>query len=75
MYPLKNNSVIKLSFSFNFTIKFIFISSSFLRAKNWLSFKIIILLIYILIIPNGVPIVVIRKHRLNIKIVINSFFL
>jgi len=28
-----------------------------------------------LIIPNGVPIVVIRKHRLNIEVVIKSFSL
>ena len=75
MHPLKNNSVIKLSFSFSFTIKFSFTSLSFLRAKNWLFSKIIILLVYILIIPNKVPIVVIRKQRLNIKIVIKSFSL
>jgi hypothetical protein len=75
MHPLKNNSVVKLSFSFSFIIKFIFTSLSFLRVKNWLSFKIIILLIYILIIPNGVPIVIIRKQGLNIKVVIKSFSL
>ena len=75
MYPLKSNSIIKLSFSFNFAIRFTFTNLSSLRAKNWLSFKIIILLVYILMIPNRVPIVVIRKHRLNIKVVINSFFL
>ena len=75
MHLLKSNSVIKLNFSFGFIIKFTFTSLSSLRIKNWLSFKIIILLIYILTIPNGVPIVVIRKHRLNIKVVINSFFL
>jgi len=28
-----------------------------------------------LTIPNGAPIVVIRKHRLNIKVVIKSFSL
>jgi predicted ferric reductase len=61
MYPLKSNSVIELSFFFSFTIKFIFTSSSSLRAKNWLFFKIIISLVYILIILNGVPVVIIRK--------------
>ena len=75
MHLLKSNSIIKLSFSFGFAIKFIFTSLSFLRAKNWLSLRIIILLIYILIIPNGVPVVVIRKQGLNIKVVIKSFFL
>ena len=75
MHPLKNNSVVKLSFSFNFTIKFIFTSLSSLRAENWSSFRIIVLLIYILIILNGVPIVIIRKQGLNIDIVIKSFFL
>jgi len=61
MYLLKSNSVIKLSFSFGFTIRFTFTSLSSLRAKNWLSPKIIILLVYIPIIPNRVPIVIIRK--------------
>ena len=61
MHLLKSNSVIKLSFFFSFVIKFVFTSLSFLRAKNWLSFKIIVLLVYMLTIPNGVPIVVIRK--------------
>ena len=75
MHPLKNNSIVKLSFSISFTIRFIFTNSSSLRAENWLSFKIIILLVYMLIIPNRVPIVVIRKYKLNIKIVINSFSL
>ena len=75
MHPLKSNSIIKLSFSFSFAIKFIFTSLFSLRAKNWLSPKIIILLIYMLIIPNGVPVVVIRKQRLNIKVVIKSFSL
>ena len=74
MHPLKNNNVIKLSFSFGFTIKFTFTSLSFLRAKNWLSFKIIILLVYMPMISNKVPIVVIRKQGLNIKVVIKSFF-
>jgi hypothetical protein len=75
IHLLKNNSIIKLSFSFSFTIRFIFTNSFSLRAENWLSFKIIILLVYILIIPNGVPVVIIKKHGLNIKVVINSFFL
>ena len=75
MHSLKNNIIIKLSFSFGFAIRFIFTNLSSLRAENWLSFKIIILLIYILMIPNRVPIVIIKKHRLNIKVVINSFSL
>ena len=37
--------------------------------------KIIILSIYILIIPNKVPVVVIRKQGLNIKVIIKSFSL
>ena len=61
MHPLKSNSVIKLNFSFGFTIRFTFTSLSSLRAKNWSSPKIIVSSIYIPIIPNGVPIVVIRK--------------
>jgi len=75
MYLLKSNSVIRLSFSFSFAIRFTFTSLSSLRAKNWLSPKIIILLVYILIILNRVPIVVIRKQGLNIKVVIKSFSL
>ena len=75
MNLLKSNSVIKLSFSFGFTIRFIFINLSFLRAKNWLSLKIIILLVYMPIIPNRVFIVIIKKYKLNIKVVINSFSL
>ena len=75
MYLLKSNSVIKLSFSFGFTMRFIFTNLSSLRVKNWSSSKIIILLVYILIIPNRVPIVVIKKQRLNIDIVIKSFSL
>ena len=75
MHPLKNNSIIKLSFSFSFAIRFTFTSLSFLRVKNWLSPKIIILLVYIPIIPNRVPIVVIKKYRLNIEVVIKSFSL
>ena len=61
IYPLKNNNVVKLSFSFSFTIKFTFISLFSLKVKNWLFPKIIILLVCMLIIPNKVPIVVIRK--------------
>ena len=75
MYLLKSNSVVKLSFSFSFTIRFAFTNLSSLRAKNWSSFKIIILLIYILIILNKVPVVVIRKQGLNIKVIIKSFSL
>jgi len=61
IYLLKSNGIIKLSFSFSFAIRFAFISLSSLRAKNWSSPKIIILLVYILMIPNGVPVVIIRK--------------
>ena len=61
MHLLKSNNIIKLSFFFSFTIKFIFTSLFFLRVMNLLFFKIIILLIYMLIIPNSVPIVIIRK--------------
>ena len=75
MHLLKSNSVIKLSFSFSFVIRFIFTNLSSLRVKNWLSPKIIILLVYMLIIPNKVPIVIIRKQGLNIKVVIKSFSL
>ena len=75
MHLLKSNSIIKLSFSFSFAIRFAFTSLSSLRAKNWLSPKIIILLVYMLTILNGVPIVVIRKYRLNIEVVIKSFSL
>ena len=75
MHLLKSNSILKLSFSFSFTIKFIFTSLSSLRAKNWSFFKIIILLVYMPMIPNKVPIVVIRKQRLNIKVVIKSLSL
>ena len=75
MYLLKNNSIIKLSFFFNFIIRFTFTNLFSLKAKNLLSFKIIMLLVYILIIPNKVPMVVIRKQGLNIDIVIRSFFL
>ena len=75
IYPLKSNSVIKLSFFFSFAIIFTFTNLSSLRAKYWLSFNIIILLVYMLMIPNRVPIVIIRKQELNIKVVIKSFFL
>ena len=75
MYLLKNNSIVKLSFSFSVAISFTFTNSFSLRAENWLSFKIIILSVYILIILNRVPIVIIRKQGLNIDIIIKSFFL
>ena len=75
MHLLKSSGVIKLSFSFSFAIRFAFTSLSSLRANNWLSPKIIILLVYILIILNRVPIVIIRKYRLNIEVVIKSFSL
>ena len=75
MHPLKSNSIIKLSFSFSFAIRFAFTSLSSLRAKNWSSPKIIILLVYMLIIPNRVPAVIIRKQGLNIEVVIKSFSL
>ena len=75
MHPLKNNGIVKLSFSFSFIIRFTFINLSSLRAENWLSFKIIILLIYIPTIPNRVSVVVIRKQGLNIKVIIKSFSL
>jgi len=75
MHLLKSNSVVKLSFSFGFAIRFTFTSSSFLRAENWLSPKIIILLVYIPMILNGVPVVIIRKQGLNIEVVIKSFSL
>jgi hypothetical protein len=75
IYPLKSNSVVKLSFSFSFTMRFTFINLSSLRAENWLSPKIIISSVYIPIILNRVPIVVIRKQGLNIEVVIKSFSL
>jgi hypothetical protein len=75
MHPLKSNSVVKLSFSFSFTIKFAFINLFSLKIKNWLFFKIIILSVYMPMILNKVPVVIIRKQRLNIKVVIKSFFL
>ena len=75
MYLLKSNSIIKLSFSFSFAMRFTFTNSFSLRAENWLFFKIIVLLVYMLIIPNKVPIVIIKKQGLNIKVVIKSFSL
>ena len=75
MYLLKSNGVIKLSFSLSFTIRFTFINLSSLTAENWLSLKIIILLVYMLIILNEVPIIIIRKQGLNINIIIKSFSL
>jgi len=75
MHPLKSNGVVKSSFSFSFAIRFAFTSLSSLRAKNWSSPKIIVLLVYMLTIPNRVPIVVIRKQGLNIEVVIKSFSL
>jgi hypothetical protein len=75
MHLLKSNGVIKLSFSFSFAIRFTLTSLSSLRVKNWLSPKIIVLLVYIPTIPNRVPVVVIRKHRLNVEVVIKSFSL
>ena len=75
MYPLKSNNIIKLSFSFSFAIKFTFTSSSFLKVKNWSSFNIIILLVYMPKILNKIPVVIIRKQRSNIKVVIKSFSL
>jgi len=75
MHLLKSNGVIKLSFSFGFAIRFIFTSLSSLRAKNWSSPKIIVLLIYIPTIPNRVSVVIIRKQGLNVKVVIISFSL
>jgi hypothetical protein len=75
VHLLKSNRVIKLSLFFSFIIKFFFTSLFSLRAKNWLFFKIIILSVYILIIPNRVPIIITRKQGLNIKVVIRSFSL
>jgi len=75
MHLLKSNSIVKLSFSFGFAIRFTFTSLSSLRAKNWSSPKIIILLVYMPTILNRVPIVVIRKQGLNIKVIIKSFSL
>jgi len=75
IHLLKSNSVIKLSLSFSFAIRFTFTNLSSLRAKNWSSPKIIILLVCILIILNKVPVVVIKKQGLNIEVVIKSFSL
>jgi len=75
MHLLKSNSIVKLSFSFSFAIRFAFTSSSSLRAKNWSSPNIIILLVYIPIILNRVPVVIIKKLGLNVEVVIKSFSL
>jgi len=75
MHLLKSNSVIKLSFSFSFAIRFAFTSLSSLRAENWSSPKIIILLVYMPTILNRVPIVIIRKQGLNVEVIIKSFSL
>jgi hypothetical protein len=75
IYPLKSSGVVKLSFSFGFIIRFTFTSLSSLRAKNWLSFKIIVLLVCMPTIPNRVLVVIIRKYKLNIEVVIKSFSL
>ena len=75
MYPLKNNSIVKLSFSFGFAIRFTFTSLSSSRAKNWSSPKIIVSSVYMLIILNGVFMVVMRKHGLNVEVVIKSLSL
>ena len=75
IHPLKSNSIVKLSFSFSFTMRFTFTNLSSLRAENWLFFKIVILLVYILTIPNKIPVVIIRKQGLNIKVIIKSFSL
>ena len=61
MHLLKSNSIIRLNFSFSFIIKFTFTNLSSLKAKNWSSPKIIILLVYIPIIPNRVPVIIIKK--------------
>jgi hypothetical protein len=65
IHLLKSNSVIKFAFTSSFS----------LRVENWLFLKIIISSVYILIIPNKVPVVIIRKQGLNINIVIKSFSL
>jgi hypothetical protein len=75
IHLLKSNSVIKLSFSFSFIIKFTFTSLFSLRVKNCSFPKIIISSVYILTIPNKVPVVIIRKQGLNIDIVIKNFSL
>jgi hypothetical protein len=75
MHLLKNNSVIKLSFSFGFTIKFTFTNLFSLRIKNCSFPKIIISSVCMPMILNRVPVVIIRKQGLNIKVVIKSFSL
>ena len=61
MYLLKSNSIVKLSFSFSFAIRFAFTNLFSLKAENWSSLKIIILLVCMLTILNRVPVVIIRK--------------
>ena len=75
MHLLKSNSIIKLNFFFSFIIKFAFTSLFSLRVKNWSFSKIIISSVYMPIILNRVPIIVIRKQGLNIEVVIKSFSL
>ena len=67
IHLLKNNSIIKLSFSFGFIIRFTFTNLFSLKAKNWLSFKIIILLVYMLTILNRVSIFIISTIMRNFK--------
>jgi len=74
MYLLKSNGVVELSFSFGFAMRFAFTSLFSLRAENWLSPKIIISSVYMLMILNGVPVVIMRKHGLNVEVIIKSFF-
>ena len=62
MHPLKSNSAVELSFSFGFAVRFAFTSLSFLRAENWLSPKMIVLLVCMPTIPNRVPVAIIRKY-------------
>ena len=75
MHLLKSNGVIKLSFFFGFAIKFVFTSLSSLRAENWSSPRIIVSSVYMPTIPNGVPVVVMRKQGSNVEVVIKSFSL
>ena len=75
MHLLKSYNIIKLSFFFSFVISFTFTNLFSLRGENWLFFKIIISFIYILIIPNKVPVVIIKKQGLNINIIIKNFSL
>jgi hypothetical protein len=75
IHPLKSNGVVELSFSFGFIIKFAFTSLSSLKIKKQLFLRIIVLSVYILIILNRVPVVVMRKQGLNIEVIIKSFSL